>query len=294
MSDISGPEKNRVLGGTLYLVSTPIGNMGDLSARAIKVLTEVDFVAAEDTRNGMKLLSLLGISKPMLSYFEHNRAQRGAQIVDRLRQGQSCALITDAGTPAVSDPGEDLVKLCIREGVPVTAVPGCCAAVNALVLSGMDTRRFLFEGFLEGTDRNRRETLEGLLSCKRTMIFYEAPHRLQNTLLLMREVLGGERSVALCREMTKLNEEILRCTLDEACLHCAQNQPRGEYVLIVEGKSEKDDFFSHMTVEEHMKFYTDGGMSRMDAMKAVAKDRGVGKSEIYKQLTRSEGNSSHS
>lgn len=279
-------EKNQILGGTLYLVATPIGNISDLSERARKVLFEVDFIAAEDTRNSGKLLSLLGLGgKSMVSYFEHNKAEKGPQILKRLKEGRSCALVTDAGTPAISDPGADLVALCIQEGVPVTAVPGCCAAVNALVLSGLDTRRFLFEGFLEGNDNSRKAALEELASVSRTMIFYEAPHRLRQTLSLMAEIFGQERRVALCREMTKLNEEILRTTLGRAEEFYRTAEPRGEYVLIVEGKSRAEGrFFDSMTVKEHVQFYMDGGMSRMDALKAVAKDRGVGKAQIYKEF----------
>lgn len=278
-------EKNKVSGGTLYLVATPIGNMADLSQRAIKVLSEVDFVAAEDTRNSGKLLSYLGISKPMISYFEHNRKERGPAIVAKLKEGQSCALVTDAGTPGISDPGQDLVELCIEENIPVTSVPGCCAVINGLILSGMDTHKFLFEGFLEGTDNKKREALNRLSSLDKTMIFYEAPHRLKDTLALMGECFGENRRIALCREMTKLNEEILRTTLAGAIAHCKDTEPRGEYVLILEGKIGDDaPFFEKMTPEEHVQFYMNNGLSKMDAMKAVAKDRGVGKSEIYKML----------
>lgn len=277
-------EKNKVEGGTLYLVATPIGNMADLSERAIKVLSEVDFVAAEDTRNSLKLLSLLGISKPMISYFEHNKKERGQQILARLKEGQSCALVTDAGTPAISDPGQDLVGLCIAEGVSVTSVPGCCAAINALVLSGMDTHKFIFEGFIEGNDRRKKEVYEELAGSRKTIIFYEAPHRLRETLALMVEVFGKDRPIALCREMTKLNEEVLRTTLMEAVEYYKENDPRGEYVLVLAGKTEEERFFVGMTVEEHVRFYINAGMSKMDAMKAVAKDRGVSKSEIYKMI----------
>ena len=277
-------EKNKVEGGTLYLVATPIGNMADLSGRAVKVLSEVDFVAAEDTRNSLKLLTLLGISKPMISYFEHNKKERGPQILARLKEGQSCALVTDAGTPAISDPGQDLVGLCIAEGIPVTSVPGCCAAINALVLSGMDTHKFVFEGFIEGNDRRKREICEELAGSRKTIIFYEAPHRLKETLALMAEIFGKDRPIALCREMTKLNEEIFRTTLKGAVEYYEKNDPRGEYVLILAGKKGEERFFSDMTVEEHVRFYMNAGMSKMDAMKAVAKDRGVGKGEIYKMM----------
>ena len=281
----SGEEKNRTEGGTLYLVATPIGNLADLSERAVKVLAEVDFIAAEDTRNSGKLLHLLGIDKPFFTYFEHNKAEAGPKIAERLKAGQSCALVTDAGTPAVSDPGADLVKLCVSEGIPVTAVPGCCAAVNALVLSGLDTRRFLFEGFLEGNENAKRARLEELAGQSVTLIFYEAPHRLRETLALMREALGASRRIALCREMTKLNEEIFRTDLDGACAYYGENEPRGEYVLIVEGRKRDDKpFFEEMTVREHVAFYEAAGMSRMDAMKAAARDRGVGKGQIYKEM----------
>ncbi|MBQ8398840.1 MAG: 16S rRNA (cytidine(1402)-2'-O)-methyltransferase [Clostridia bacterium] len=286
MSIVSTPEeKNKIVGGTLYLVATPIGNLADLSPRAKKVLSEVDFIAAEDTRNSLKLLSLFDISKPMLSYFEHNQRMRGGQIVNRLKSGESCALITDAGTPAVSDPGQELVKSCIEEGVPVTSVPGCCAAINALVLSGMNTDRFVFEGFLEGNASAKRARLEELSGEARTLILYEAPHRLKETLNLLKDTFGGTRQIALCREMTKLNEEVLRLSIESAAAYYEENDPRGEYVLILQGKPQQERaFFESMSIEEHVAFYEENGMSRMDAMKAAAKDRGVGKGAIYKQL----------
>lgn len=286
MSIVSTPEeKNKIVGGTLYLVATPIGNLADLPPRAKKVLSEVDFIAAEDTRNSLKLLSLFDISKPMLSYFEHNQRMRGGQIINRLKSGESCALITDAGTPAVSDPGQELVKSCIEEGVPVTSVPGCCAAINALVLSGMNTDRFVFEGFLEGNTSAKRARLEELSGEARTLILYEAPHRLKETLNLLKDTFGGTRQIALCREMTKLNEEVLRLSIESAAAYYEENDPRGEYVLILQGKPQQERaFFESMSVEEHVAFYEENGMSRMDAMKAAAKDRGVGKGAIYKQL----------
>lgn len=285
MSSFGPEEKNRIAGGTLYLVATPIGNLSDISQRAVKILSQVDFVAAEDTRNSGKLLHLLGIDKPFFTYFEHNKAEAGPKIVARLKEGQSCALVTDAGTPAVSDPGADLVRLCIAEGIPVTAAPGPCAAVNALILSGFDTRRFLFEGFLEGNENAKKERLEELSALSFTVVFYEAPHRLQQTLDLMKAAFSGGRRIALCREMTKMNEDIFRTDLDGAVAYYAQNDPRGEYVLVVEGKK-KDDrpFFENMTVKEHVAFYEKAGMSRMDAMKAAAKDRGVGKGQIYREM----------
>ena len=228
-------EKNRVEPGTLYLVATPIGNLGDLSERAIKVLSEVDFIAAEDTRNSLRLLTHLGISRPMVSYFEHNKRERGEQIADRLAAGESCALITDAGTPAISDPGEDMVALCAEKGIRVTSIPGPVASITALTLSGLPTGRFTFEGFLSVNKAERRERLGELVSERRTMLFHEAPHKLRATLKDLCDTFGADRRIAICRELTKLNEEILRLTLDEAVAYYTETEPRGEYVLVVEG-----------------------------------------------------------
>ena len=281
----SAEEKNKVLPGVLYLVATPIGNLADLSHRAEKVLQEVDFVACEDTRNSMKLLNLLGISKPTISYFEHNKKAKGEEIAARLQAGQSCALVTDAGTPAISDPGEDLVRLCAEKGIVVTSVPGCCAAVNALILSGLPTAKFVFEGFLPSDAKGRKNRLAELQSENRTLILYEAPHRLRESLADMASALGSDRPIALCRELTKRNEEIMRTTLASAIEHYKENDPRGEYVLIIGGAKPKSEmFFADMTVARHVQFYEENGLSRMDAMKAVARDRGVGKSEIYKEM----------
>ncbi len=281
-------EKNKVEKGWLYLVSTPIGNLSDLSPRGMKILSEVDFIAAEDTRVAAKLLSMLGLPvKSMVSYHDHNRHEKAFSILARLREGQSGALVTDAGTPAISDPGEDLVRECIDCGIPVTSVPGCCAAITALTLSGMDTRRFAFEGFLEGRTSDRIETLTRIAADIRTHIFYEAPHRLVDTLTMMAEVLGMDRRIALCRELTKRNEEILRTDLASALEHFKEQQPRGEYVLVVEGFTEtlQTVFWSNMSVEEHVEYYTEKmSLSKMDAVKAVAKDRGVAKNIIYKQM----------
>lgn len=278
-------EKNQIIPSTLYLVATPIGNLADLSERAIKTLSEVDFVAAEDTRNSGKLLSCFGISKPLVSYYEHNKKEKGEVIVSRLLAGESCALVTDAGTPAISDPGEDLVRLCAERGVTVTSVPGACAAVNALALSGLATGKFVFEGFLPVPKAERRERLEELSGEKRTMILYEAPHKLRTTLADLKEAFG-DRKIALCRELTKLNEEILRTTLDGAIAHYEEREPRGEYVLILEGGEgkKKTCFYENMTVEEHVAYYVAKGMSKMDATKAVAKDLGVPKNEIYRKI----------
>ena len=280
-------EKNKVEKGTLYLVATPIGNLADLSERAIKVLSEVDFIAAEDTRNSLKLLSYLGISKPMVSYFEHNKRERGQVIADRLKNGESCALITDAGTPAISDPGEDIVALCAEQNIPVSSIPGACAGIVALTLSGLPTGRFCFEGFLSANKGERRERLSELENEKRTMIFHEAPHKLKATLDDMKNTFGGDRRISLCRELTKKNEEVLRFTLNDAVEYYEQNAPRGEYVLIVEGSNKKaknECFFENMTIEEHVNFYISNGLSKMDAIKSCAKDRGVHKNIIYKEI----------
>ena len=277
-------EKNAIVGGTLYLVATPIGNLADLSERAIKVLSEVDFIAAEDTRNSQKLLSVLGISKPMVSYFEHNKRERGEQIIERLQAGESCALVTDAGTPAVSDPGADLVVLCAERGVTVTSIPGCCAAITALTLSALPTGRFTFEGFLSTNKAERRAHLDSLKNEKRTMIFHEAPHKLRTTLSDLAEAFGGSRRIALCRELTKLNEQVERTTLAGAMEIYTAKEPRGEYVLVIEGASESAEsgaFWQDMSIQEHVRHYVDTGMSEKDAIKAAAKDRGVHKNEVY-------------
>ena len=277
-------EKNAIVGGTLYLVATPIGNLADLSERAIKVLSEVDFIAAEDTRNSQKLLSVLGISKPMVSYFEHNKRERGEQIIERLQAGESCALVTDAGTPAVSDPGADLVVLCAERGVTVTSIPGCCAAITALTLSALPTGRFTFEGFLSTNKAERRAHLDSLKNEKRTMIFHEAPHKLRTTLSDLAAAFGGSRRIALCRELTKLNEQVERTTLAGAMEIYTAKEPRGEYVLVIEGASESAEsgaFWQEMSIQEHVRHYVDTGMSEKDAIKAAAKDRGVHKNEVY-------------
>ncbi len=286
MKNSTAREKNAVVPGTLYLVATPIGNMADLSERAIKILSEVDFVAAEDTRNSGLLLSRLGISRPMVSYFEHNKRERGPYILSRLQSGESCALITDAGTPAISDPGEDLVALCAENGVNVTSVPGCCAAITALTLSGLPTRRFAFEGFLSGTKSERQKRLSELAGEERTMILYESPHHLRQTLSALFDAFG-ERRIALCREMTKLNEEIFRTTLSDAIAVYETKEPRGEYVLIVGGASEKsaaDDDMLAKTIPEHVAVLIEKGYSRMDAIKLCAKSRHLPKNDVYQAV----------
>lgn len=280
--------KNVIVGGMLYLVATPIGNLSDISERALKVMREVDFIAAEDTRNSGKLLAYYGISKPMVSYFEHNKRERGEYIVSRIEAGESCALITDAGTPAISDPGEDIVRLCAEKNVRVTSIPGACAVVTALSLSGLATGRFAFDGFLSTSKGERNKHLESLKTETRTIILYEAPHKLKRTLDDILLVLGN-RKISLCRELTKLNEEILRCDIQSAVEFYKKNEPRGEYVLIIEGVSENIDseaaFWRDMTPSAHVDFYVNEmNMSKMDAIKAVSKDRGVPKNQIYKEI----------
>lgn len=282
-----GEEKNKINPGWLYLVTTPIGNLADLSDRAKKVLAGVDFIAAEDTRNSAKLLSIFGIKKPMVSYYEHNKRERGELICDRLAAGESCALVTDAGMPGISDPGEDIVRLCAERNIPVTAVPGPCAAMTALTLSGLFTGRFAFEGFLSTNKGERRERLAELKSDTRTLIFYEAPHKLKATLSDLHEAFG-DRRISLCRELTKLNEEIIRTTLSIAVSLYNEREPRGEYVLIVAGQSAaeaaEEAFWAAMTLEEHVAHYVNEGKSKMDAIKACAKDRGMAKNEVYKVI----------
>jgi 16S rRNA (cytidine1402-2'-O)-methyltransferase len=280
---------NEIEKGALYVVATPIGNLSDITERAKKVLAEVDFIAAEDTRNSGLLLSRLGLKKPMVSYHDHNRAERGPEIIERLKAGESCALISDAGMPAISDPGEDLVALCAAEGIKVSIIPGACAAVSALALSGLSTRRFAFEGFLPAAGKDRKKRLADIAKEERTLIIYEAPHRLKKTLAEFSETFGADRKIALCRELTKLNEEILRFTLSGAIEYYESTEPRGEYVLVVEGSdgstlSEECADLCALSPEEHVKKYISDGMQKMDAIKKAARDRGLSKSDLYKQL----------
>lgn len=282
-------EKNKVEKSTLYLVATPIGNLADISERAIKVLSEADFIAAEDTRNSLRLLSALGIKNELVSYHEHNKKSSGERLVTRLLSGESCALITDAGMPAISDPGEDIVKLCAEAGITVSVIPGACAAVSALSLSGLATGRFAFEGFLSANKGERKKQLDRVKNEDRTLIFYEAPHKLKATLADMAEAFGNDRKISLCREITKLNEEIKRTTLGEAVAFYSTNEPRGEFVLVVEGfsgESISDEASALLSLppEEHVAKYERDGLARMDAIKKAAKDRGMSKSELYKIL----------
>ena len=267
------------MSGTLYLVPTPIGNLGDLSPRCRETLESADFIAAEDTRVSLKLLNHLGIKKQLVSYYEHNKRESGRRIVERLLAGETCALVTDAGTPAISDPGEDLVRLCAENGIPVCAVCGPCAAVTALAVSGLPTTRFCFEGFLSVNKKSRREHLDALRGETRTMIFYEAPHKLAVTLADLREVFGG---IALCRELSKLHEEILRLTLDEAVRLYEETQPRGEYVLVIAGAEAKpDEGVSEEAALEKARKYLEAGMSKKDAARLAAEETGVPKNALY-------------
>ena len=280
-------EKNKTMPCTLYLVATPIGNLADISERALKVLSEVDFVAAEDTRNTQKLISYFGIRKPLISYHEHNKAECGEKICEKLLSGESCALVTDAGTPAISDPGADLVKLCAQKNITVTSLPGACASIVALTLSALPTERFCFEGFLPVQNKERKKRLEALLSECRTMLFHEAPHKLRTTLEDLRDAFGGERKITLCRELTKLNEEVIRTTLSGAVDIYAEREPKGEYVLVIEGADEQKLIKApetEMSIEAQVEYYISNGMSKMDAIKATAKSRGIPKNDVYKLM----------
>ena len=275
------------MAGTLYLVPTPIGNLGDISPRAKKTLAEADFIAAEDTRVSLKLLNHLELKKPLVSYYEHNKNESGPRIVERLLAGESCALVTDAGSPAISDPGEDLVALCAKAGVCVCAIPGPCAAVTALSVSGLPTGRFCFEGFLSTNKKSRREHLDSLKSERRTMIFYEAPHKLQNTLKDLTYAFGPERRISLCRELTKLHEQILRMTLGEALAYYTGNDPRGEYVLILEGAAETSE--EALTLEDAVSLALEriaSGASKKDAVREVSRETGFPKNALYDAVLR--------
>ena len=275
--------------GTLYLCATPIGNLEDMTFRVIRVLKEVDLIAAEDTRNSIKLLNHFEIQTPMTSYHEYNKYEKGRKLVEKLLEGQNIALITDAGTPGISDPGEELVKMCYEAGVPVTSLPGAAACITALTISGLSTRRFAFEAFLPSDKKEREQILKELEHETRTMILYEAPHRLVKTLKLLLEHLGN-RKITVCRELTKKHETAFAATLEEAVTYYEANTPKGECVLVLEGKSreqmqeEERKQWEEMTIEEHMEVYLKQGMDKKTAMKAVAKDRGVSKRDIYQYL----------
>ena len=270
------------MAGILYLVPTPIGNLGDISLRARQTLENADFIAAEDTRVSLKLLNHLEIKKPLVSYYEHNKTFKGGRIVERILAGETCALVSDAGSPAISDPGEDLVKECAAAGITVCAIPGPCAAITALSISGQSTGRFCFEGFLSMSKKSRREHLSSLRAEKRTMIFYEAPHKLMNTLEDMVEVFGAERPVSFCRELSKLHEEVLRTTRGQAIVHFTETPPKGEFVLVVAGAPEEAKEIPTTTdAAARVNELIAGGLSRKDAIKQTAQELGLPKNAVY-------------
>ena len=278
------------MAGTLYLCATPIGNLEDMTFRVVRTLKEVDLIAAEDTRNSIKLLNHFEISTPMTSYHEYNKIEKGHKLIEKLLEGQNIALITDAGTPGISDPGEELVKMCYEAGVPVTSLPGPAACITALTLSGLGTRRFCMEAFLPTDKKERREVLDELKRETRTMIVYEAPHRLLKTLKELGEEIGWERRLTVCRELTKKHETAFQTTFAEAVAFYEVNEPKGECVLVIEGKSreeireEAQQEWEKMTIQEHMDVYLNQGIDKKEAMKRVAKDRGLAKRDIYKAL----------
>ncbi len=277
------------MAGILYLVPTPIGNLGDLSQRIIETLKGVDFIAAEDTRVSLKILNHLSMKKPMVSYYRHNTETSGPAILTRLLAGESCALVTDAGTPAISDPGEELVALCAEAGVDVVAIPGPCALVTALAVSGLPTGRFTFEGFLAMNKKNRKRHLDSLVSEERTMIFYEAPHKLLSTLNDLRDTFGAERRISLCRELTKLHEEVRRTTLGEAADWYGENPPKGEFVLVVEGaESAREEPVSIEEGVRRAKELYSQGIRMKDAVKQVARETGLPKNELYQLVVTEE------
>ena len=276
--------------GMLYLCATPIGNLEDITYRVLRTLKEADLIAAEDTRNSIRLLNHFEIKTPMTSYHEYNKIEKAYQLVEKMRSGQNIALITDAGTPGISDPGEDIVRICYEEGIEVTSLPGPAACVTALTMSGLATRRFAFEAFLPKDKKERQAVLAELTSETRTIIIYEAPHHLVKTLAELRETLGKERRLTICRELTKKYEEKMQTTLGDSLYYYEKNDPRGEYVLVIEGKSqeeiikEQQSAWESISIAEHMEHYESQGITHKEAMKLVAKDRGVGKREVYQWL----------
>lgn len=277
------------MSGTLYLVATPIGNLEDMTYRAVRILNEVDLIAAEDTRNSIKLLNHFNIKTPMTSYHEFNKYEKADYLVGKLLEGMNIAEITDAGTPGISDPGEELVKRALDAGITVTSVPGPAAFVDALIISGQSTRRFVFEAFLPTDKKERRSVLESFQKETRTIIMYEAPHRLKKTLGELNEWIG-DRKISICKELTKRYENNFRTTIREAIAYYEENDPKGEFVLIIEGRSESElqqeeiHKWDEVTLEEHMDIYLKKGLSKKDAMKAVAADRGISKRDVYQQL----------
>lgn len=278
------------MSGTLYLCATPIGNLEDMTFRVIRTLKEVDLIAAEDTRNSIKLLNHFEIQTPMTSYHEYNKYEKGRKLVEKLQDGMNIALITDAGTPGISDPGEELVKMCYEAGISVTSLPGAAACITALTLSGLSTRRFAFEAFLPTDKKEKELVLQEIERETRTIIMYEAPHRLLKTLKMLSERLGKERRITVCRELTKRHETAFATTLEEACAYYNEQPPKGECVLVIEGRSreqiaqEEKAQWEEMSIEEHMEHYLSQGIDKKKAMKKVAKDRGVSKRDIYNAL----------
>lgn len=276
--------------GTLYLCATPIGNLEDITYRVLRTLKEVELIAAEDTRNSIRLLNHFEIKTPMTSYHEYNKIDKAYQLVAKMREGKNIALITDAGTPGISDPGEDIVRICYEEGIPVTSLPGAAACITALTMSGLPTRRFAFEAFLPKDKKEHQAVLEELKTETRTIIIYEAPHHLVRTLQELHDTLGGDRRLTICRELTKRHEEKLQMTLADSLSYYEVNEPRGEYVLIIAGRSreemkkEEQAGWETLSLEEHMAHYESQGIDRKEAMKRVAKDRGVSKRDIYQAL----------
>ena len=277
------------MAGTLYLCATPIGNLEDMTFRCVRVLKEADLIAAEDTRNSIRLLNHFEIKTPMTSYHEYNKIEKGRKLVEQLEQGKDIALITDAGTPGISDPGEELVRMCRDAGITVTAVPGAAACITALTISGLPTRRFAFEAFLPTDKKERQQILEELRQETRTIVLYEAPHRLVKTLLLLEETLG-DRQVRVCRELTKKHETVFESSLSGAVTYYEEHEPKGECVLVVEGLSRKEiekgrkARWEEISLQEHMDRYLAEGMSKKEAMKQVARDRGIGKRDVYQAL----------
>ena len=277
------------MAGKLYLCATPIGNLEDITYRVVRVLQEVDLIAAEDTRNSIKLLNHFEIKTPMTSYHEHNKFEKGKKLVEKLQEGMNLALITDAGTPGISDPGEELVKMCYEAGIEVTSLPGAAACITALTLSGLSTRRFAFEAFLPADKKEKQEVLKELTNETRTIILYEAPHRLLRTLEELLEHLGN-RKLTVCRELTKKHETAFVTTIQEAIAYYRESEPKGECVLVIEGKSREElrkeevSKWEEITIQEHMKFYMDKGIEKKEAMKMVAKDRGISKRDVYQEI----------
>ncbi len=277
--------------GKLYLCATPIGNLGDMTPRAVEILKSVDLIAAEDTRNSLKLLTHFGIRTPMTAYHEFNRYDKAEELVKKILDGADVACITDAGTPGISDPGEVLARKCMDAGIEVSSVPGACACISALIISGLSTRRFRFEAFLPPEKKARKEILDNLKNDAATLVIYEAPHRLSETLKDLLQALG-DRKLSLCKELTKVHENVSRTTISEAVKRFSEEEARGEYVLVIEGKSlgdlreESREAFQKISMEEHLESYVSEGLSRMEAMKRVAKDRGLSKREVYAALNR--------